>query len=118
MAYDEKLLYYFKTIEEVQALPKFKEIEFINLSMRSVCESISNHSREWMKCLGNQLNESAKKSLTELKSRLDVSIFTFNSGILACKFWVYFLNFSFINKPIFSYIKKIPLFLKLFHASF
>ena len=64
--------YYFKTIEEVQALPKYKEIEFVNLSMRSVCESISNHSREWMKCLRNQLNESARRTLFELDAKLEV----------------------------------------------
>lgn len=72
VAYDEKMLYYFKTIEEVQALPKYKEIEFVNLSMRSVCDSISNHSKEWMKCLGNQLNEAAKKALFELDAKLEV----------------------------------------------
>jgi hypothetical protein len=66
------MLYYFKTIEEVQALPKYKEIEFVNLSMRSVCDSISNHSKEWMKCLGNQLNESAKRTLFELDAKLEV----------------------------------------------
>lgn len=73
IAYDEKILYYFKTIEEVQQLPKFKDIEFVRLSMRSVCESISQHSKEWMKHLGAQLNESTKKSLFELKHRLEVS---------------------------------------------
>ena len=72
VAYDEKMLYYFKTIEEIQALPKYKEIEFVNLSMRSVCDSISNHSKEWMKCLGNQLNESAKKALFDLDAKLEV----------------------------------------------
>ena len=69
------MLYYFKTIEEIQALPKYKEIEFVNLSMRSVCDSISNHSKEWMKCLGNQLNESAKKALFDLNAKLEVTLF-------------------------------------------
>ena len=72
VAYDEKILYYYKTIEEVQLLPKFKDIEFIRLSMRSVCESISHHSKEWMKSLGNQLNDSTKKTLMDLKFKIDV----------------------------------------------
>ncbi len=72
VAYDEKLYYYSKTIEEVVALPKFKEIEFIKLSMRSVCDSICSHSKEWIKCLGIQLNDYAKRNLIELKGKLDV----------------------------------------------
>jgi hypothetical protein len=72
VAYDEKLFYYSKTIEEVQALPKFKDIEFIKLSMRSVCDSICSHSKEWIKCLGIQLNDFAKRNLFELKAKLDV----------------------------------------------
>jgi dynein heavy chain len=71
VAYDEKMLFYMKTIEEIQQLPKFKDIEFIRLSMRSVCESIANHAKEWMKCLAQQLNESARKMLHEIKTRLD-----------------------------------------------
>jgi dynein heavy chain len=71
VAYDEKLLFYTKTIEEIHQLPKCKDIEFIRLSMRSVCESIANHAKEWMRCLGQQLNESAKKMLHELKGKLD-----------------------------------------------
>lgn len=72
------MLFYFKTIEEIQTLPKYKDIDFIKLSMRSVCESIANHAKEWMKCLGQQLNDSAKKSLYELKQKLDVNIFRLN----------------------------------------
>jgi dynein heavy chain, axonemal len=73
VAYDEKILYYYKTIEEVQLLPKFKDIEFVRLSMRSVCESISQHSKEWMKHLGIQLNDSTRKSLFDLKQKIDVN---------------------------------------------
>lgn len=81
VAYDEKILFYYKTIEEIQALAKYKDIDFIKLSMRSVCESIANHAKEWMKCLGQQLNESARKSLLDLKAKLDVSIFLDYSAI-------------------------------------
>ena len=77
VGYDEKILYYYKTIEEVNLLPKFKDIEFIRLSMRSVCESISQHSKEWMKALGNQLNEFTKKTLMDLKMKIDVSFRSF-----------------------------------------
>ncbi len=75
VAYDEKIFYYSKTIEEVKQLPKFKDIEFVRLSMRSVCESIAQHSKEWMRALGNQLNDSTKKTLMELKFKIDVSSF-------------------------------------------
>ena len=74
IAYDEKLLNYAKTIEEINALIKFKDIEFIKLSKRSVCESIVNHTKEWIKHLCHNLNETARKQLFELKNRLEVSV--------------------------------------------
>ena len=40
--------------------------------MRSVCDSICSHSKEWIKCLGIQLNDYAKRNLIELKGKLDV----------------------------------------------
>ena len=86
VAYDEKLLYYSKIIEEVATLPKYKNIDFIKLSMRSLCESISMHAKEWMKCLGQQLNESAKRILYELKAKFDVS----TSNKIFAHFYFYF----------------------------
>ena len=70
--YDEKMVFYYKTIEEIMALQKEKDVSFVRLSMRSVCESMANHSKEWMKCLGQQLNESAKIRLFEIKAKLEV----------------------------------------------
>lgn len=75
VAYDEKILFYYKTNEEVQTLPKYKDVDFIKLSMRSVCESISNHVKEWIKCLGQQLNDSTNKILIETKNKLNVTSF-------------------------------------------
>lgn len=74
VAYDEKIMFYSKTIEEIDALPKEKDIDFVRLGMKSVCESMINHCKEWMKCLAQQLNESAKKRLHEIKIKLDVSM--------------------------------------------
>ena len=71
VAYDEKFLQYYKTIEEIQALVKSKDIEFVRLSQRSALDSIIHHSKDWMKCLGHQLNETCKKSLYDLKHRID-----------------------------------------------
>jgi formylmethanofuran dehydrogenase subunit B len=74
--YDEKMILYYKTIEEILALPKEKEIEFVRLGMRSLCESMAYHAKEWMKCLAQQLNESAKKRLFEIKVKLEVNLFS------------------------------------------
>jgi hypothetical protein len=72
VAFDEKMVFYYKTIDEIMNLQKEKDVDFVRLSMRSVCESMANHSREWMKCLGQQLNDYAKKRLYEIKVKLDV----------------------------------------------
>lgn len=72
------MLNYYKTIDEITALPKDKDIDFVRLSMKSLCESMVNHCREWMKCLSQQLNESARKKLHELKVKLDVRKSCFN----------------------------------------
>lgn len=66
------MVFYYKTIDEIMNLQKEKDVDFVRLSMRSVCESMANHSREWMKCLGQQLNDYAKKRLYEIKVKLDV----------------------------------------------
>ncbi len=73
IAFDERILYYNKMIEEVNQSQKIKDIDFIRVSMRSLIESLANHSKEWMKCLGKLLNESAKQNLFDLKATLEVS---------------------------------------------
>jgi hypothetical protein len=71
-AYDERFFYYSKNIEELQAMNKYKDFDFIKLSIRSICDSISHHAKEWIKCYGNLLNETSKRSLFELKNKLNV----------------------------------------------
>jgi dynein heavy chain len=71
-AFDERILYYSKMIEEVNLSEKIRNIDFIRVSMRSLIESLANHSKEWMKCLGKLLNDSAKQNLFDLKSLLEV----------------------------------------------
>lgn len=56
-------------------MTKEKDIDFIRLSTKSLCESMIYHSREWMKNLATQLNEFTRRRLYEIKSKLDVSDF-------------------------------------------
>lgn len=72
IAFDEKMLYYNKMVEEIHSYPKFSDIEFVRLSMRSLSESLVNHANEWIKCLGKLLNDTSKENLYELKNKLNV----------------------------------------------
>ena len=72
--FDEKMLFYNRTIEEINLAPKVKDIEFIKLSMRNLTDGLIIHAKEWIKCLGKLLNESAKTNLLDLKSALEVSV--------------------------------------------
>ena len=66
------MLYYNRTIEEINLMQKVKDIEFIKLSMRNLIDGLVIHSKEWIKCLGKLLNEVAKQKLYELKGTLEV----------------------------------------------
>jgi hypothetical protein len=66
------MLYYNRTIDEINTTQKQKDIEFIRLSMRSLTDGLVSHAREWIKCLGKLLNESAKQNLFDLKATLEV----------------------------------------------
>lgn len=73
VGFDEKMAFYYKTIDEIIGLQKEKNIDFVRLSMNSLCEGMINHCKEWLKCLGQQLNESARRRLNEIKQKLNVS---------------------------------------------
>jgi hypothetical protein len=42
--------------------------------MRNLTDGLIIHAKEWIKCLGKLLNESAKTNLLDLKSTLEVSV--------------------------------------------
>ena len=74
--FDEKMLFYNRTIEEINLAPKVKDIEFIKLSMRNLTDGLIMHSKEWIKCIGKLLNELAKTNLMDLKATLEVNFNT------------------------------------------
>ena len=74
VAFDDRLQYYFKTMEEVQSVALVKDQESIRLHMEPLAAAIKTHAKEWVKCYGNVLHDSAKTALFSLKHDLEVSI--------------------------------------------
>ena len=72
MAFDDKLQYYFKTIDEVEGLPMVKEQECIRLHMGPLAQSVKGHAKQWITHLGKILRDSAKEGLFQLRDLLDV----------------------------------------------
>ena len=83
------MVFYYKAIDEILGLPKEKRVDFVRFNMTSLCESLVNHCKEWLKCLGQQLNELARKRLNDIKIKLEVNL---NSLTLA-KFHSKLTNF-------------------------
>lgn len=73
MAFDDKLQYYYKTIDEVDIQPLVKDQECIRLHMGPLASSVKENSKQWIGCLGKILHDSAKESLFKLRDELDVS---------------------------------------------
>ncbi|ESO91629.1 hypothetical protein LOTGIDRAFT_122204, partial [Lottia gigantea] len=69
--FDDKLQYYYKTIDEVAALPTVKEQDFIKLHMGPLATDVKKHAKQWIDCLGNILHTSAKESLDQLWNMMD-----------------------------------------------
>lgn len=74
MAFDDKLQYYFKAIDEVEALPLVKDQESIRLHMGPLASSVKEHAKQWVNHLGKILHDSAKENLFQLRDQLDVSL--------------------------------------------
>ncbi len=74
VSFDDRLQYYYKTMDEVENLPMTKDQECIRLHMAPLARSIKQHAKEWIKCYGNVLHESAKTGLMQLKQQLEVSV--------------------------------------------
>ena len=73
MAFDDKLQYYYKTIDEVDIQPLVKDQECIRLHMGPLASSVKDNAKQWIECLGKILRESAKETLFKLRDELDVS---------------------------------------------
>uniref|UniRef100_A0A2C9JWZ0 AAA+ ATPase domain-containing protein n=1 Tax=Biomphalaria glabrata TaxID=6526 RepID=A0A2C9JWZ0_BIOGL len=68
---DDRLQYYHKTIEEINAMSDFRDQDCIRLKMTHLSCSVKEHAKEWIKTLGRLLQESAKNLLTNLHKTLD-----------------------------------------------
>lgn len=74
VAFDDKLQYYYKTIDEVETLPLVKDQDCIRLHMGPLASSVKEHAKQWIGHLGKILRDSAKESLYKLRDQLDVSV--------------------------------------------
>lgn len=72
MAFDDKLQYYYKTTDEVKALPTEKNQECIKLNMTQLSAAVQQHAEKWIQKLGDILSASAMESLTSLNEELEV----------------------------------------------
>ena len=59
-------------MDEVDHVPLVKDQECIRLHMAPLASSIKSHAKEWIKCYGNILHDSAKTGLNSLKHELEV----------------------------------------------
>ena len=76
MQFDDRLQYYYRTMDEVETLTLVKDQDCIRLEMAPLARAIQQHAKEWIKCYCNVLHEAAKTSLMELKQQLEVSNFS------------------------------------------
>ena len=76
-------------MDDVDNMPMVKNQDCIRLRMAPLASSVKQHARDWIKCFGNMLHESAKTGLYALTSELEVCasifyitiIFMVNTGI-------------------------------------
>ncbi|XP_021370512.1 dynein heavy chain 10, axonemal-like isoform X1 [Mizuhopecten yessoensis] len=71
VAFDDKLQYYYKTIDEVEGLPLVKDQECIRLHMGPLASSVKDHAKQWISHLGKILRDSSKEALYSLRDNLD-----------------------------------------------
>ena len=63
---------------EIAGYPLTKQVEFALLDMDPLSRALQENARCWVTSLGKLLNESAKQSLTDLSTKLQVSRMTIN----------------------------------------
>lgn len=78
VAFDDKLQYYYKTIDEVEGLPLVKDQECIRLHMGPLASSVKDHAKQWISHLGKILRDTSKEALYQLRDNLDVRKHHFN----------------------------------------
>ena len=73
VAYEEKMHVYTSVSVEISSNSMSREVWFALLHMEPLARALQDNARCWVTSLGKLLNESAKESLMELKTELDVS---------------------------------------------
>ncbi|XP_076108254.1 dynein axonemal heavy chain 10-like isoform X2 [Mytilus galloprovincialis] len=71
VAFDDKLQYYYKTIDEIDLQPLVKDQECVRLHMGPLASSVKDNAKQWIACLGKILRDSAKESLFKIRDDLD-----------------------------------------------
>nr|XP_039267660.1 dynein heavy chain 10, axonemal-like [Styela clava] len=70
VAYDDKLQFYTRIMEEVIQQPMMKDEMCIRLNLQPLATSVKEHAGKWVQELGKLLKDSAKDSLFELRDNL------------------------------------------------
>ena len=74
VSFDDRLQYFFKTIDEVADLAMVKDQECIRLHMEPLATAVKKHAKQWIECYGTVLRDSGKSGLYSLKQDIEVSI--------------------------------------------
>lgn len=70
--YDEKMHFYSRVVDEIDAQPSLKDVEFARLNMEPLTASLRENARQWVSGLGKRLNDATKTKLTQLRADLEV----------------------------------------------
>lgn len=73
-AYDEKMHFYSGVVDEIDAQPSLKDMEFARLNMEPLACSLRENARQWVSGLGKRLNDATKTKLTQLRADLEVCV--------------------------------------------
>ncbi|ELU10552.1 hypothetical protein CAPTEDRAFT_221643 [Capitella teleta] len=71
VAFDDRLQYFFKIMDEVDTMIMIKDQECVRLHMQPLADAIKQHAKQWITCYGDVLLDSAKTGLNSLKTELD-----------------------------------------------
>lgn len=65
---------------EVASHPSTKEVEFALLDMDPLSRALQENARCWVTSLGKLLNDSARESLTQLATKIEVCVCVWGGG--------------------------------------
>lgn len=71
--FDDKLQYYYKSIDEIQKMPLTQVQGCIELRVHPLASSIKEHALQWIVNLGKLLHDSAWENLLSLTDLIKVS---------------------------------------------